>query len=306
MGAILRRLPPFLFRRRRRRLQPGLDRGVLRVKIGKVRDEVLDDLEMRQRIDLHRAFDLVHAARAGERVDAVDVHRAGAADALAAGAPERQRRIDLRLYPDQRVEHHRPAVVAIDNESVDARVGVVVRVPAIDAEFRGALRGRRRRPGLAGRRAGILGEGELDHGFILSGRPSSRARPASASRSVLVSGPGTGRGSTGERGRTAPWMKMISAQPRTCRAVVVAVGVWRDFPRFVVFQDFAARKISVPLRGVRIRRSQMRRRRVEARPPLRAGPKRRRPEAVDIGEASDLHSRIIVASSGGSSMAWFG
>ena len=90
---------------------------------------------MRQRIDGDRRRDVVDAARAGERVEPVDVHRAGAADAFAAGAAESQRRIDLGFDPDERVEHHRPAIVAIDEIGVDARIGVVVRVPAIDAEL---------------------------------------------------------------------------------------------------------------------------------------------------------------------------
>jgi hypothetical protein len=100
---------------------------VLGVESGQVRHEVLDHRHVRQRIDLHRALDLVHALGAGERVGAVDVHRAGAADALAAGAAEGQRRVDLVLDPDQRVEDHRPAIVEVDEIGVDARVLVVVR-----------------------------------------------------------------------------------------------------------------------------------------------------------------------------------
>ena len=83
--------------------------------------------------------------------------------ALAAGAPESQRRIDLRFDPDQRVQHHRPAIVAVDIVSVDARIGAVGRVPAVDAEFRRLLGARRLRPGLAGGHRGVFGESELDH-----------------------------------------------------------------------------------------------------------------------------------------------
>ena len=49
------------------------------------------------------------AFEAGEVVGAVDVHRARAADALAAGAAEGEGGIDLVLDLDQRVQHHRPA-----------------------------------------------------------------------------------------------------------------------------------------------------------------------------------------------------
>jgi len=69
---------------------------------------------VRQRIDFDGVLDLVHALGAGERVGAVDVHGAGAADALAAGAAERQGRVDLVLDPDQGVENHRRAVIAVD------------------------------------------------------------------------------------------------------------------------------------------------------------------------------------------------
>src|SRR4029078_8996702 len=93
-----------------------------------------------------RVLDLVHALGAGERIGAVDVHGAGAADALAAGAAERQGRIDLVLDPDQGVENHRRTVVTIDKIGVDARVGVVVRIPAVDAERCDAARAGRALP----------------------------------------------------------------------------------------------------------------------------------------------------------------
>src|SRR3546814_745289 len=98
-----------------------------------------------------------------ERVGAVDIHRAGAADAFAAGAPEGQRRIDLVLDLDEGVEDHRAAAVEIHLEAVDARVGAVVRIPAVDPEGLGVLRIGWLRPGLAGTDLGIGGKGELGH-----------------------------------------------------------------------------------------------------------------------------------------------
>ena len=65
---------------------------------------------------------------------AVHVHRAGAANALAAGAAEGQRRVDLVLDLDQRVEDHRPAVVEIDLERVVARILAAVGIVAVDLE----------------------------------------------------------------------------------------------------------------------------------------------------------------------------
>ncbi len=86
LQAILMALLPFLGGCGRNRLQPGLDRAVLRVEVRQVRNKVLHDRHMRQRINLHRAVDLVHALGAGERIGAIDVHCAGTADAFAAGA----------------------------------------------------------------------------------------------------------------------------------------------------------------------------------------------------------------------------
>src|SRR3954447_247344 len=99
----------------------------------------------------------------GERVLAHDVHGTGAADALAAGAPEHQRRVDRVLDPDQGVEDHRPAVAAVDVVGVDARVLPVIRVPAIDAERGRPRRPGRLRPGLAVGVGRVLGDGELGH-----------------------------------------------------------------------------------------------------------------------------------------------
>jgi hypothetical protein len=87
--------------------------------------------------------------QARERVGAVDVHGAGAADALAAGAPERQRRVGLVLDLDQRVQDHRAAGVEIEFVGVDRRVMAVVRAPAIDLERTHALGTGRRFEGAA-------------------------------------------------------------------------------------------------------------------------------------------------------------
>jgi hypothetical protein len=64
---------------------------------------------------------IVDRLGAGQRVGAVDVHRAGAADAFAAGPAERQRRVDLVLDLDQRVENHRPAAAQIHLVGIDLR-----------------------------------------------------------------------------------------------------------------------------------------------------------------------------------------
>src|SRR5205085_9223791 len=78
-------------------------------------------------------------------------------------APEGQRRVDLVLDPDERVEDHRAAIVAVDVIGVDARVVAVVRVPAIDPEALRAMPDNGLRPGPAFGHLRVLGEGELGH-----------------------------------------------------------------------------------------------------------------------------------------------
>jgi hypothetical protein len=90
--------------------------------MGEVRYQILDHFHVRQRGDPHFAFAILDRGGAGEAVLAVDVHRAGTANALAAGAAEGQRGILLVLHLDQRVEHHRATFVDIDLESIVTRI----------------------------------------------------------------------------------------------------------------------------------------------------------------------------------------
>src|SRR5262249_11001161 len=123
---------------------------------------------MRQRIDADVAFDLVDELEAGERVAAIDIHRTGAAYALAAGAPKGQRRIELVLDLDEGVEDHRPAGVEIDLEAVEPRILPVLGVPTVDLEGLDALRPPRRPHALAVAELGVGGQGELGHRSVLS------------------------------------------------------------------------------------------------------------------------------------------
>src|SRR4029079_16361322 len=138
--ALGRALQPLLAGGRRRdRLQPRLDRGILRVEVREVRHEVLDDLHVRKRRDAHLAGYLLEGGGAGESVLAVHVHRARPADAFAARAAEGQRRVDLVLDLDQRVEEHRPAFVEVDGVAVEAWVGASIGIVAVDLEGLEAL-----------------------------------------------------------------------------------------------------------------------------------------------------------------------
>ena len=69
----------------------------------------------------------------------------------------------LFLIHSSAVEHHRPAIVEIDEIGVDARVLAVVRRPAVDAVFAQIGRALGLRPGLAGADLRVLGKSEFDH-----------------------------------------------------------------------------------------------------------------------------------------------
>src|SRR3546814_15804350 len=89
----------------------------------------------RERRDPDLALRVLARGGAGEAVAAVHVHRAGAANPLAAGAAEGQRRVLLALDLDERVEDHRAARVEVDVERVVARIFARVGVVAIDLEL---------------------------------------------------------------------------------------------------------------------------------------------------------------------------
>src|SRR5258708_13530324 len=72
--AILVALPAFTFRCCSSRLEPRLDRSVLRIELGQVRTEILYDLQMGQRQDSHIIGDVIDALGASARIAAVAVH----------------------------------------------------------------------------------------------------------------------------------------------------------------------------------------------------------------------------------------
>src|SRR5208282_5872746 len=107
----------------------------------------------------------------GQSVDPVDVHRARAAHAFAAGAAKGQGRVDLVLDLDQRVQDHWAAVVEIDLESVDDRGFTVVRVPAVDLEPTRPRGARRPRDGFTDADPRVRRQGKLRHsGFSIDPR----------------------------------------------------------------------------------------------------------------------------------------
>src|SRR5215469_12307801 len=141
---------------------------MLRIEIRQIWNEILHHRHGRQRIDAHRARDVGDGFGAGERVAAGNVHGAGAADAFTARAAESERRIDLVLDLDERVENHWPAGLEVNPVDVGSGIFILVRIVAIDLEVLRALRllavgGKRRRPDLALFYLAALGQRELNH-----------------------------------------------------------------------------------------------------------------------------------------------
>src|ERR1019366_162093 len=147
--AILLRLQPLARSRRGRlRLNPGLNRSVLREKLSEVRYQVFYHWHVRERVDLHVTLNIVAMTRASKRISSPDIHRAGAAHALAAGAAESQRRIDFILDLDKYIENHRPTLGHADLVGVEAWSLTIVGIPTINVKATQIPFTRRRPPGL--------------------------------------------------------------------------------------------------------------------------------------------------------------
>lgn len=122
-----------------------------------IRHKILDDVGVRQRIDarllggirgnaaysrLSVSFQFLQNSlshtQASKGVDSVNVHRTATADALSATPAERQRRVNLVLDSDQRIQHHGASLVQI--ERVRLHLGLLlrlIRVPSVDVESLG-------------------------------------------------------------------------------------------------------------------------------------------------------------------------
>jgi hypothetical protein len=116
-------------------LQVGLDGLVLLIKVRQIGHEILDDVGVRQGVDLHLLGVGRYSAQAGQCVGAVDVHGAGAADTLAATPAEGQGRVDLVLDAHEGVEHHGSGLVEVEGVGLHPRLlGGLVGVPSVDLE----------------------------------------------------------------------------------------------------------------------------------------------------------------------------
>ena len=107
---------------------------MLRIKMRQIRNQIFNDRHMRQGIDLHVPLDLIHAIDASQRVHTIDIHRAGATNALATGPAEGQSRINFALNLDESVQNHGAAGVHIYEISVHLRSFAIIRVPTVNLE----------------------------------------------------------------------------------------------------------------------------------------------------------------------------
>ncbi len=87
---------------------------------------------MRQRIDFQVALDIRDRLGTGEGVATVDIHGAGTADTLTAGAAEGQGLIVIILDVDQRIENHGAAIIKVDGVFINLRIFSGIRIVAID------------------------------------------------------------------------------------------------------------------------------------------------------------------------------
>ena len=117
-------------------LQIRLDRFVLLIEVGQIRNQVLHNIHVRQWIDLQLlGVILVDFTETGQGVSSSDVHGAGPTDTFSARSSQRQGRILLIFNFQQGVEHHRTTVVQIHLEAL--QTGLVcwlIRVPPVNLE----------------------------------------------------------------------------------------------------------------------------------------------------------------------------
>lgn len=98
VAAFLRALEVFATTRRRTSgLEVWLNAAVLLVELGQVRNKILNNVSVRQGVNVALRRILVDAAQASKRVHAINVHGTATANALTTGATEGQRRVLLIL-----------------------------------------------------------------------------------------------------------------------------------------------------------------------------------------------------------------
>jgi hypothetical protein len=99
-----------------------------------VDDEVADDWQTRQRAKHDPLWQFLQVSDAGQAVPAVDVHRIGAADPLAARPAVRQRIINS-LETFQHIKEHPVARAWLDREMLGSWMRVHIGIVPVDVDF---------------------------------------------------------------------------------------------------------------------------------------------------------------------------
>lgn len=162
-------------------LQVRLDGLVLLVELGQIRNEILDNVGVWQRVDARRLrtfgrntaypYPLTHCrdihlleaapTQTSKGIDTINVHRTATADTLSAAPSEGQGGVDFVFDSNERIQHHRASLVQVQFVRLHLRLlGGAVRVPAVDLELlvlgRGLLQPRDQRPIKNNAVAGVL------------------------------------------------------------------------------------------------------------------------------------------------------
>ena len=137
-------------------LQPRLNRLVLLIKVVHVRNEIFDDIHVRERVDFRyfgigidfteiafkipfsilTAENLLLLPNTGQGVDSANVHGTGATDTLTTGSPEGQGRIHLVFDFNQGIQNHGSTSVQVD--LIFLHLGLVsglVGIPAVNCKL---------------------------------------------------------------------------------------------------------------------------------------------------------------------------
>ena len=115
----------------------GLDGLVLRVEVREVNNQVLENEHVPQRGDDSRLAEIgVDGPDAGQRVEPVTVHGAGAADAFSAGPSQRESGVQVVFDVEQRVQVHRGDLLEVHVVAdVSWLFAFVVGVVSVDEEL---------------------------------------------------------------------------------------------------------------------------------------------------------------------------
>jgi len=115
-------------------LEIWLYRLVLLVEVSQIRYQILHDICVWQWVD-PRLLRCVcrNSAQTSQCIDPVDIHRTAPTNTLSAASSEGQGRVNLILYPNQRVQNHRACFVQIESVCLHPRLRRwLIWIPSVD------------------------------------------------------------------------------------------------------------------------------------------------------------------------------